>query len=82
MTYTITNYSEAISLAAGKIMFVCECDDGRYVLISGEFCERFQLPEILSQISAQLCNLTVEVPPLMSAAEIIERRIIDFDPWN
>jgi hypothetical protein len=64
MICTVTNHSEDISLSPGEIMFVCQCDDGRRVLISAEFAERYRLPEILSQIGVQLANATIEVPKL------------------
>ena len=61
MVCTVTKHSEDIELEDTEVMFICECDDGRRVLISGEYCERFHLPEILSQIGAQLANATIEI---------------------
>ena len=61
MVCTVSKHSEEIQLEDGEVMFVCECDDGRFVLISGEYRERFHLPEILSQIGAQLANATIEI---------------------
>jgi hypothetical protein len=61
MICTVRTQSEDIELGTGEVIFSCECDDGRCLLISGEFYERFQLSEILSQIGNQLANTAIEV---------------------
>jgi hypothetical protein len=60
MTCTVYKDVEDIDLGFNQILFFCECDDGRTVLVSGQYCERFALPEILDQISRQLRNATIE----------------------
>jgi hypothetical protein len=61
MVCTVYKDSEDIDLGIGEVLFFCECGDGRCLLISGQFCERFQLPEILSAIGAALTNITIEI---------------------
>jgi len=61
MICTVTRHSEDIELRTGEVVFSCECDDGRAILISGQFCERFRLPEILSRIGQELTNVTIEI---------------------
>jgi hypothetical protein len=45
-----------------EVAFAIQCDDGRYLLICGQYCERYQLPEILRSVAAQLPNCSVEIP--------------------
>jgi hypothetical protein len=44
------------------IAFICECDDERLLVVSGLYFEKFDLPEILRRIAAEL--------PAASYAEI------------
>jgi hypothetical protein len=60
MTCTIYKDVEDIDLGFNEVLFFCECDDGRTVLISGEFSERFELPEILGRIGEEFRNATIE----------------------
>lgn len=53
--------SEDIQLKNGEVVFCIECDDGRSILIVGEYCERFALPAILQQIAAELPNATIQI---------------------
>jgi hypothetical protein len=59
MICIVDNESEDINLEAGEVVFVCQCDDGRLLLISGEYCERFELPDIICRIGTQLQNIPV-----------------------
>jgi hypothetical protein len=61
MVCIIYKDSEDISLGVGEILFFCECDGGRTLLISGQYFKRFELPEILSRIGEELRNTTIEI---------------------
>jgi hypothetical protein len=61
MTCTVNLRSEGIDLRASEVVFTLKCDDDRIVFITGEYFERFHLPEILSRIGAQLPNATIEI---------------------
>jgi hypothetical protein len=64
MTCIVDIRSETIGdldLEAGEVVFVCQCDDGRTVLVSGQYFERFELPEIFTKLGEQLLNATIEI---------------------
>jgi hypothetical protein len=61
MTCTIHADSEDIELTNGEIVFVIESDDGRCTVISGQYFERFALPEILTQLAAQLPHCAIQI---------------------
>jgi len=61
MICTVKLRSEGIDLRASEVVFTLKCDDDRVIIVTGEYFERFSLPEILSQIGAQLANATIEI---------------------
>jgi hypothetical protein len=61
MTCTVNLRSEGIDLRVSEVVFTLKCDDDRVIIVTGEYFERFSLPEILSQIGAQLANATIEI---------------------
>jgi hypothetical protein len=49
------------SKSTDEVFFVCECDDGRQIIVEGLYFERFVLADILYQTGMQLANSTMKL---------------------
>lgn len=52
MTCTVSKESFDIVLQKHEVVFTLQCDDGRVIIVGGEYYERYPLPEILTAVAA------------------------------